>query len=65
MALRIKGWRGDVFWIDGSTRVTVESVGERKVVLLVENPNGATIEREDFIRKKNPSDPRLPENVKK
>lgn len=65
MALKIKAWRGDVFWIDGTTKVTIESVGERKVVLLVENPNGATIEREDFIRKKNQGDPRLPENVKK
>ena len=63
MALKIKAWPRDVFWIDGTTKVTVESVGERKVVLLVENPNGATIEREDLIRKKNPDDPRVPENV--
>jgi hypothetical protein len=65
MALSINAKRYDVFWVGGSTKITVEGLGDRKVKLLVEGPEGVLVEREAFIRKKNPTDPRLPENRKK
>jgi hypothetical protein len=65
MALSINAKRYDVFWVGGSTKITVEGLGDRKVKLLVEGPEGVRVEREAFIRKKNPTDPRLPENLKK
>lgn len=65
MALEIKAKRDDVFWIGGSTKITVEGLGDRKVKLLVEGPEGVRVEREAYIRKKDPTDPRLPENLKK
>jgi hypothetical protein len=65
MALSIKAKRYDVFWVNGSTKITVEGLGDQRVKLLVEGPEGVRVEREAFIRKKNPTDPRLPENLKK
>jgi len=64
MAMWVKAKRKDVIWI-GNAKLIIESLGEQKVTLLVEGPEGTTIEREAFIRRKNPSDPRLPENIKK
>jgi sRNA-binding carbon storage regulator CsrA len=56
MALVIKRVEGESLWI-GEAKITIERVGDRRVVLSVEAPPEIQIVRQELLAREYPDDP--------
>jgi sRNA-binding carbon storage regulator CsrA len=58
MALVIKRLEGESVWV-GDARITVERVGDRRVVLSIKAPDDVQIIRHELLVREHPDDPTL------
>lgn len=56
MALVIKRVEGESLWV-GEAKITIERIGNRRVVLSVEAPPDIQIVRQELLAREHPDDP--------